>query len=179
MAAQNHNTTHATPKGAPLPKFRPGFATSNFYSQHVTSRNRRKPRRISYIKFSTRNINDHSESFTLTTLGDGHAVPSIFVVTPAASTKVEKLMDTLCDPFRIAILSGASRAKDLSALAHPRESAFLLDTRVEIKSNLIATESATSPKTSRYTFDRFGNAKRRLSVALLARQLKYPNHNSE
>ena len=38
---------------------------ANFYSQHVTSRNRRKPRRISYIKFSTRNKNHHSQSFTL------------------------------------------------------------------------------------------------------------------
>ncbi|HEX5424412.1 MAG TPA: hypothetical protein VFW94_12765 [Candidatus Acidoferrales bacterium] len=37
----------------------------------------------------------HSQSFTLTTLGDGHAMPSNFAASPAASMKVEKLMDTL------------------------------------------------------------------------------------
>ena len=36
-----------------------------------------------------------SESITLTTLGDGHTVPSKNVATLSASTKVEKLMDTL------------------------------------------------------------------------------------
>ena len=125
MFPQNHRTAIPRQKGAPLRKLRPGFASSNFYSQHVTSRNRRKPRRISYIKFSTRNKNPHSSSITLTALGDGHAVPSIFAVTPAASTKVPKLMDTLCDPFRIAILSGATRAKDLSALAQLASDRFL------------------------------------------------------
>ena len=46
---------------------------------------------------ATHDKKGHSESFTLTTLGDGHTVPSEIAVTPAPSTKVEKLMDT---PYR-------------------------------------------------------------------------------
>jgi len=120
---------------------------------------------------ATSNKTPRLESFTLTTLGDGHAVPSIFAATPAASTKVEKLMDTLCGPFRIAILSGATparrggRAKDLSAPCsgdhsrvtnHDLRRTNYLDTPVEIKKSFSPSESATSPKTSRYTFDMFG-----------------------
>jgi hypothetical protein len=37
----------------------------------------------------------HCESVTLTTLADGHTVPSKIAVTPVAPTKVPKLMDTL------------------------------------------------------------------------------------
>jgi hypothetical protein len=37
----------------------------NFYSQHVTNRNRRNAPRISDMKISTRNINHHSQSCTL------------------------------------------------------------------------------------------------------------------
>ena len=106
--------------------------------------------------FPTSNLQHPTSS---PTLGDGHTVPSENAVTRAASTKVEKLMDTLSDPFRIGILSGATRAKYLSgptpllhAVMCSLATAFFIDTHDEQNSRLTSTESARSQNFHRYTF---------------------------
>jgi|SRR5690348_9267717 len=135
---------------------------------------------------ATGDKNRHCESITLTTLGDGHTMPSIFAVTPAASTKVEKLMDTLSAVFGSTFGAGKAklplaltqegsaggRAKDLSADRHIplrlsqrakrfRVIVFLVDTPVGIEKGFSPSESTTSRNLSRYTFDMFGEPENR------------------
>jgi hypothetical protein len=160
MRDQIDNTPTATQKGAPPP--------------------------------STRDKNHDSESFTLTTLADGHTLlpclcaslplfvatladghtmPSENAVSRSASTKLPKLMDTLSDPIRIEILSGARRAKDLSnvtlrcnvvALRARRSNVTspsgryhqgLFSTRVPRKESRKSSSINKSAKTSRHTFN--------------------------
>jgi hypothetical protein len=60
----------------------------------------------------------HSESFTLTTLGDGHTVPSENATSPSASVKVEKLMDTLFDTISRCYVAVTSCKRGPSKLAN-------------------------------------------------------------
>jgi hypothetical protein len=114
---------------------------------------------------------------------DGHTMPSENAATPSSSAKVAKLMDTLprlssapinvtslCNiavTSRCNMLLRGGRTKDLSAgwstrcgLAQSaercREIVFLVDTPVEIEKGFSPSESTTSPKLSRYTFDMSG-----------------------
>jgi hypothetical protein len=143
MAAKIHNTATATQQGAPLP--------------------------------ATRNKNRHFESLTLTTLTgrvssvlvDGHTMPSIVAVNPAASTKVQKLMDTLfgvtrgcnmllrIDPTKIEIPTGQRESSGFRLTNYLDTPTLLLDTRVEKKNESTLAKSTRSPKTSRYTFEMF------------------------
>jgi hypothetical protein len=124
-----------------------------------------------------------SQSITLGALGgrassaqiNGHTVPSENAATPLLPAKVGKLMDTLSRlssaPINVTsrcnmLLRGA-RTKDLSAgsptrcgpaqrAERCREIVFLVDTPVEIEKGFSPSESTTSPKLSRYTFDMSG-----------------------
>src|SRR5690348_12533775 len=110
MRAQIDNTTPTTPKGAPnrllnQPTNQSHFECAN-RSSHGASNNSRNSRRISHFPKINRHKITHSmisvalwPSLALTTLVDGHTVPSKNAATPSASTKVEKLMDTLSACF--------------------------------------------------------------------------------
>ena len=108
----------------------------------------------------TRDKIGHFESITLTTLGDGHAVPSISAVTPATSTKVEKLMDTVFNvTSRCNMLLHAAAPVRSSRIPLTAVSIFI-DTHDEENSGLTSTESARSQNFDRYTFDMSGKRKK-------------------
>ena len=115
----------------------------------------------------------------IATLGDGHTVPSENAVTRAPPTKLENLMDTLSSGFgtpfcvkkaKAGLPQGMAclpRGRDLSpacpipfglslTVERFREIVFLVDTPFEIEKGFSPSESATSRKLSRYTFDMFG-----------------------
>ena len=97
------------------------------------------------------------------TLADGHAMPSIFAVTPAPSTKVEKLMDTdFYVTFRCNVLLRIHRPVTRHRI--------LIDTHDEENLGLSSTESARSQNFDRYTFDMFGNSEKRRLFGLPAGQ---------
>ncbi|MGH9733666.1 MAG: hypothetical protein ACRD8A_03620 [Candidatus Acidiferrales bacterium] len=102
-----------------------------------------------------------SSSITFTTLGDGHAVPSIFAATPAASTKIEKLMDTL-----FASIKGrnvALRARQLNAttgehanISRPKDTngRGLFSTRVLSKNPRKSSSINKRARIGRHTLER-------------------------
>src|SRR5690348_14883011 len=104
MATKIDSTTHSTQKGAPNRLLK---QTTN-QSSHEPNKISRNSRRISHFPKINRHKITHSvisvalwQRLTLTTLVDGHTVPSKIAVTRAASTKVQKLMDTLSACFAI------------------------------------------------------------------------------
>jgi hypothetical protein len=125
MATKIDNATAPIPKRAPSrPEDKSCFERVNQSSRgpNKTSRNLRRINHIPKINrvstASIRRISNaqgechkiaHSpifsaasrahDSLLLSTLADGHAMPSKITATPAASTKVEKLMDTLSARF--------------------------------------------------------------------------------
>ena len=167
MAAQIDNTPTATQKGAPLPAQN---QCAN-QSSHGAGNNSRNPKRLNHIpKINRHKIawSRHSSLATshcfLATLGDGHAVPSIFDVTPAPSTNVEKLMDTVSRassaPTNVTSQCYVSRFERagwspslLRAVTCSLVTVFFIDTHDEENSRLTSTESTRSQKFHRYTFD--------------------------
>jgi hypothetical protein len=102
-----------------------------------------------------------SQSFTLTTLADGHIMPSVFAGTPSASIKVARLMDRLSNVTsrcNVAVTHPARRAASHQSRVtnHLDTAAFLLDTPVEKEIESSPEKSRRSRKTSRYTFEMFG-----------------------
>ena len=107
----------------------------------------------------------HSSLATVfSTLGDGHARPSIFAVTPAPSTNVEKLMGTVScassAPTNVTSQCYVSRFERagwspslLRAVTCSLVTVFFIDTHDEEKSGLTSTESTRSQNFHRYTFD--------------------------
>ena len=95
---------------------------------------------------------------------DGHARPSIFAVTPGASTNVEKLMDTLrrasSAPINVTSRCYVPRFERagwspslLRAVTCSLVTAVFIDTHDEENSMLTSTESTRSQNFHRYTFD--------------------------
>jgi hypothetical protein len=95
----------------------------------------------------------HFESVTLTTLGDGHAMPSENAVTRAASTKLPKLMDTL--------LNGVARCY-LLLRADPSASPGTLGDGHAMPSENAVTRAASTklPKLMDTLFNVFGTKSR-------------------
>ena len=94
--------------------------------------------------------NRHSESVTLTTLGDGHTMPSENAVTRAPSTKVAKLMDTLFDRVERCnvVLRSIRPPGSLTAIE-------LFSTRVPRKESRKSSSINKNAKTSRHAFGDF------------------------
>src|SRR5579863_5549353 len=87
----------------------PAAAGEGGYPEQPANRNRRKPLGISYMKISTRNSLQHSQSSSLTSRTRGSwSSPAQFdrytcrtksAVSPCPSTKLPKLIDTLLTGF--------------------------------------------------------------------------------
>ena len=90
---------------------------------------------------------------------DGHAMPSMFAATPAASTKAEKLMDTLYgsiqQPNPVTSQQFVARATLANELCR-RSHGELFSTRVSRKESRKASSINESPKIGRHTFALFG-----------------------
>jgi hypothetical protein len=128
-----------------------------------------------------------SQSLTLTALGDGHAMPSIFAVTPAASVNVGKLMDTLfrasSAPINVTarcnIVALRARRSNVTSPSG-RYHQGLFSTRVPRTESNNSGSINKNIKTSRHTFRwSWITEKGGLTVALLARQMKAADDNSD
>src|SRR5690348_16714080 len=149
MADRNHNTTPAPPKGASNQSPNQAhfdcanqarFERAN-QSSHEPNKISHNSRRINHIPKINRHkitrsisLRPRPSSITLTTLGDGHTMPSKTAATPSAPTKVEKLMDTLSDSFeRCYALLRTDSTVCAAVDSHKQEIVFLVDTPVEIE----------------------------------------------
>lgn len=79
---------------------------------------------------------------------DGHTDPSIFSVSPFASTKLPKLMDTLFDAFRSDSFASSASFTSLTSC--------LSSTRVSRKESCKSSAINESAKIGRHTFRMFG-----------------------
>jgi hypothetical protein len=123
---------------------------------------------------ATRDTNRQSESFTLTTLGDGHTMPSENAVTPAASIEVAKLMDTLSrassasmDVTSRCYVAVTYRPEMPMAAARSRSRGGLFPTRVPRKESCNSSRINKSAKISRHSFGRVCTTRGVLSKKLI------------
>jgi hypothetical protein len=103
-----------------------------------------------------------------------HACREKSPASPAGSTKLLKLLDTLSGGSQQCYVAVTSHAAVVGC--HPRENVPLVDTRIEIEKGFSPSESATSQKLSRYTFDMVRERKKWALVALRVRQLNVTYH---
>jgi hypothetical protein len=180
MAAQIDNTPAPTQKGATNRLTNQPINQSS----HGAGNNPRNSRPITDITKINRHKIEHSASFVPLTEERGKVI--VFLVdtpvelekgfSPSESATSQKLsrytFDMVRERKKWALV--ALRVRQLNVTYHPgsRSEAVsrvtshesrvtnYLDTRVEIKIESTLAESTTSPKTSRYTFDMLGNAKK-------------------